>query len=172
MIFTENAHYNLHGSFGGICLFFIFLILWLIISARFSVETVVVGAIVSGLVLFFVCKNLNYRPSLDFKKMRKVLLWIQYVFTLLAEITKAAYSMIRIVFCKKINVSPCVMFFRTKLETDALQVVLANSITITPGSVIVELTDGLYCVHCLTHEVADTIEDSVFEQKLLKIEKS
>jgi len=152
-------------------LFLIFLIIWIIISAKITVEIVIVGAIISALVLLFQYKNMNYRPTLNRKTPKKLLLWILYALTLITEIAKAAFSIIRIVMNPTLKITPCIIHFKTKLTDPTLRVVLANSITITPGSIIVELNDGQYSAHCLTTEVADTLENSIFEQQLLKIEK-
>ncbi|MBQ8547563.1 MAG: Na+/H+ antiporter subunit E, partial [Lachnospiraceae bacterium] len=58
------------------------------------------------------------------------------------------------------------------LKTDLARTVLANSITLTPGTITVELTEDEFKVHCLDKEMAEGIEDSVFVRLLLKMERT
>ena len=48
----------------------------------------------------------------------------------------------------------------------------ANSITLTPGTITVSLTDNEYTVHCLDKELAEGISSSVFVKLLTKLEAS
>ena len=48
---------------------------------------------------------------------------------------------------------------------------LANSITLTPGTITVSLEGDTYCVHCLDKSMAEGIESSIFVQKLHRIEE-
>ena len=50
------------------------------------------------------------------------------------------------------------------------KVVLANSITLTPGTITVSVENDSFCVHCLDRELAEGMEDSVFVELLLEME--
>ena len=48
---------------------------------------------------------------------------------------------------------------------------LANSITLTPGTITVSVEGNRFCVHCLDWELADGVEDSVFVELLKEMEE-
>ncbi len=50
---------------------------------------------------------------------------------------------------------PALVRFKTDLKTKQARVVLANSITLTPGTITVTLEEDEYVVHCLDKELAE-----------------
>ena len=65
---------------------------------------------------------------------------------------------------------PALVYFRTELQSGLSKVILANSITLTPGTITVSLEDNRFCVHCLDRELAEGMESSVFVELLEKME--
>ena len=66
---------------------------------------------------------------------------------------------------------PVIVRFRVDLETELARVILANSITLTPGTITVLLEGNEYTVHCLDKCLAEGMEDSSFVKMLQKIER-
>lgn len=89
---------------------------------------------------------------------------------LIIEVIKANIDVARIVLGAKIDVDPVVVNFRTKLKSDLYRVILANSITLTPGTITMVMENDVYIIHCLEKQFAEGIFDSKFENILLKIE--
>jgi multicomponent Na+:H+ antiporter subunit E len=56
------------------------------------------------------------------------------------------------------------------MESDLLKVLYGNSITLTPGTLTVDITHDNYIVHALTKEAAQGLNDSIVEGKILKLE--
>ncbi|MCL2006523.1 MAG: Na+/H+ antiporter subunit E [Treponema sp.] len=152
-------------------MFVIYLIIWLIISMRLSIEVVTAGAIISIAVYWFARSHLRYRSDFDLKMLRNTLRGIKYAFILVKETAKANISVFRIVFSKDIEVEPRLVYFRTYLKTNTARVVLANSITLTPGTITVALNDNLFCVYCLDSKIAEGVDDSIFSRKLREFEE-
>ena len=48
---------------------------------------------------------------------------------------------------------------------------LANSITLTPGTITVDVQDDLFLVHCLDATYAQGIEDSEMQRRIARLEK-
>ena len=151
-------------------MYFIYLSLWLIFSMRLSAEIAVMGVIVSIAVYWFACSHMRYKPATDRKLLRNLLRGIRYALILVGETAKANAAVFRIVFSRTIEIEPRLVFFRTKLKTNVARVALANSITLTPGTITVALNDDLFCVHCLSGKMAEGIEDSIFVRELQKFE--
>ena len=139
---------------------------------RLGAEVVVAGVIVSIVVYRFACVHMRYRPTTDRKILRNLTLGLQYALILVWETAKANVAVFRIVFSPTIEIEPRLVFFRTVLKTNVARVALANSITLTPGSITIALNDGLFCVYCMSGKIAEGIEDSVFVRQLQKFESN
>ena len=66
---------------------------------------------------------------------------------------------------------PVIVHVHTNLKTEIARVILANSITLTPGTITVSLTDDDLLVHCLDKSLAEGMEDSAFVKLLEEMEK-
>ena len=63
------------------------------------------------------------------------------------------------------------MKFRTNLKSDFTRMLLANSITLTPGTITVSMEDGEYTIHCLDTSLSEGLENSDFEKALMKLDE-
>ena len=146
--------------------------IWLIFNGKVTLEIVLFGIVLSVAVYLFCWKFLEYSPKRELLALRLLPQGIGYFFVLVWEIVKANCSAISLVVSPKYEVEPLLITFKTQLKTDLARTVLANSITMTPGTITVELTEDEFKVHCLDKEMAEGIEDSVFVRLLLKMEKT
>ena len=74
---------------------------------------------------------------------------------LFLEIGKANFIVARAVLSKDAAISPKLFRVRAEQTTDIGRVIFANSITLTPGTVSIDLHDGEVLIHALTEELAD-----------------
>lgn len=77
---------------------------------------------------------------------------------LLVEIVKSSLEVVRLVLDPRLPISPTVVMIEAKPEDEVGQVILANSITLTPGTVTLDVFDNRLLVHCVTREGAQAIE--------------
>ena len=96
---------------------------------------------------------------------------LQYVCVLVWEIVKANFAVIKLITSSKYELEPAMVLFKVDLETKMARVILANSITLTPGTITVLLEGDEYIVHCLDKELAEGIDRSVFVDLLRRIER-
>jgi len=89
---------------------------------------------------------------------------------LVKEIIKANLAVSHLIFAHNEIVEPVIVRFRTSLKTETARVLLANSITLTPGTITVSLHEDELVVHCLDKSLAEGLEDSVFVELLTKFE--
>ena len=150
----------------------VFFILWVIFNGKFTLEIALFGIVISLTVYAFICKFMDWNPKRDLYIIKISGFLIQYAFVLLKEIFKANVATIKMIFSEKYEREPVLVSFETNIKSKALRVLLANSITITPGTITVSLEDNRYLVHCLDVDFSEGIEDSVFVQILQKIEKA
>ena len=97
-------------------------------------------------------------------------LFFQYFYVLIQEIVKANLCVLKIIISPEIQPEPALVYFGTDLQSELSKVILANSITLTPGTITVSLEDNRFCVHCLDRELAEGMENSVFVELLKKME--
>ncbi len=152
-------------------MFIALFLLWVIFNGRLTLEIAVLGLVISGAIFLFICKFMDY--SIRKEKIFMVLVpgMIKYFFILLWEIVKANFQTAGFVLNQKIEVEPVIIHFTAPLESKFLQVVLANSITLTPGTITVNIEKNEFTVHCLDSTLADGIEDSIFVRELVKAEE-
>ena len=152
-------------------MFFIFFLIWIIFNGQFTFEIAAFGVVIAGLMYLFICKFLNYHPKTDLLLCKKFFLVLQYVFVLITEIIKANFAVIRMIMSSRYEIEPAIVRFKTDLKTTPARVLLANSITLTPGTITVSLEEDEYVVHCLDKELAEGINSSVFVTLLRRLER-
>lgn len=152
-------------------MFFLFFLIWVIFNGQLTLEIAAFGAVIAGVMYWFLCKFFNYKLRYDLFFWRKAPLLIQYLFTLIWEILKANLIVFKMIYSEEYELEPAVVRFKTDLHSTFARVLLANSITLTPGTITVSLTDNEYTVHCLDKELAEGIDSSVFVKLLAKIEE-
>lgn len=152
-------------------MYVLFLVLWIIFNANFTWEIFFIGAILSAALYWFVCKFMDYSPKKDLQGLKKLGKVFQYIIILVVEIIKANGQVIHFILTSKYEVEPKLVKFRTDLKKDSSRAVLANSITLTPGTITVTLTGNEYVVHCLDKDLAEGMDDSIFVKQLRAMEQ-
>lgn len=152
-------------------LIFLFLIVWIIFNGQVTLEIVLFGLGIGALMYAFVCKFMDYTPSKEAKMIRLILPGIKYIFILIWEILKANLAAVRYICMSRYDIEPALVSFDVPLETPFARMILANSITLTPGTITVEQKENHFLVHCLDKDMAEGMDDSVFVKQLAKMEK-
>ena len=150
----------------------VYFLLWLIFNGRITTEIVIAGALISFMLDLFIRRvmHLNLTVSKLFMAVKILPHIVLYVIVLLIEIVKANFAITRLVLSPQINVEPCLVKFRTQLKTETARVALANSITLTPGTITVSVEGDNLLVHALNRDIADGLEGSIFEKLLAGME--
>ena len=152
-------------------MYLIFFLIWVIFNCQFTPEIAVFGLIIAGLMYAFICKFMGYKPRADIIMAKKFFYLIQYVFILVKEIVKANFAVIRMITSSRYELEPAVVRFKTDLKSAPARIMLANSITLTPGTITVSLTGDEYVVHCLDKSLAEGINSSIFVTLLRRLER-
>lgn len=152
-------------------MYFLFLLFWIVCNGKVTVEILLVGMILCLGLYIFVCKFMDYRSKTDWNILKKLFQGLQYIAVLVWEIVKANAMVLRYIFTLKEEVEPRLVSFDVDLKTQNARVALANSITLTPGTITVDLQGKHYVVYCLDKELAVGLEDSHFVKRLQKMEE-
>lgn len=148
----------------------LFFAAWIIFNGRLTVEIVLFGVAVAALVFAFMCRFMDYSVEKERAFYRKLPLFCKYVVLLIKEIIKANLAVCKMILSRKEVVEPVIVKIHTRLKTEPAKVMLANSITLTPGTITVSLADQELLVHCLDKSLAEGMEDSDFVRMLENLE--
>ena len=147
-----------------------FLILWIILNGRLTLEVLLVGMVVCAALYLLCWKFMGYSLKKDMRMYKRIPLAFQYVIILIIEILKANRQVLYFITTPCYQVEPQIVHFTSNLKTELARVILANSITLTPGTITVKLEGNEFYVHCLDKEFAEGMENSIFVELLEKME--
>ncbi len=146
-------------------------VFWLILSGKITAEILLTGVFVTAAVYAFACFFVSWNIRKELAVYKMIPLALAYFFILTIEIIKSNLSVIPYIFGKK-KPSGVVVHFVSPLESDTANVILANSITLTPGTITLDQRGRSFAVHCLHEEMSHGIDESVFVRLLAKMEKT
>ena len=149
----------------------LFFLAWIIFNGNLTLEIVLFGVVIALGMFAFICKFMDYSIQKELRFYKLVPVFFQYVFLLIKEIVQANLTVCRLILSRKEIVEPVIVHVHTNLKTETARVILANSITLTPGTITVSLTDDDLLVHCLDKSLAEGMENSAFVKLLEKLEK-
>lgn len=133
---------------GFLPLWLLLTFIWIAANSSLAPENLITGALIAAaLAIFFVRRSEVWR-SLQFSPQR---LWhfLLYIGALLVEMVKANIKMLRQVYSPRIAIKPGVVEVKTRLKSPIGRLALANSIALTPGSLVLELEGERLFIHWL-----------------------
>lgn len=148
------------------------LFIWFMLNGRFTWEITILGILLCGLVHLFAKKHLSYTLKKDLHLLRRIGLFVIYLGVLVWEIIKANWKVMLLILAGDRHTDSTIIQVRIPLKTELARTILANSITMTPGTITVSLDDDLYTVHALHPIAADGMENSTFVTLLQKMEET
>lgn len=150
-------------------MFLILFVFWLIFNGKATAEVILIGALLVAALEWFMMKYLDYsvkKTMVAFSNIGKIIL---YVFRLIGEIVQSNIKVLEIIINKDKEIEPTIVTFETTLDSNTKKAVLANCITLTPGTITADVKGQTVTVVCLDQEFAEGIEDTVFERQLSKM---
>ena len=145
-------------------------LIWLILNGKITLEIVLLGLGIGAAIYCFMLVFTEYSWETDRRLMRASVLLVPYFFVLVWEIIKANIAVARMILNRRIPAQKPLATVEIPLKTGLARMLLANSITLTPGTITVQVDGDRFTVHCLSREMLDGIEDGVFVRLLRKME--
>jgi multicomponent Na+:H+ antiporter subunit E len=152
-------------------MYLLFLFAWIIFNGNLTLEIFVFGVVIAAAMLGFMCKFMGYSLQKEKNVYKKSIWFLAYVLLLIREIIKANLTIIPKILTIEEEMEPVLVKFRTTLKSDFTRMLLANSITLTPGTITVSLEGDEYTIHCLDTSLAEGLENSDFERALRKLDE-
>lgn len=153
------------------CLALVLFAFWMILSGRTETKFVVYG-ILTAVVTTWVTYPLLLVPNKDGSKKYYVFGFsipkmIMYFFWLMWQLVLANIDVLLATTGQELNIDPKIVRFRFMADNPMASVILANSITLTPGTVTMNVTDdGVYEIHALTVGAAAGVLDGGMQKKV------
>jgi len=142
--------------------------LWLLLSGHYSPMLLGLGAL-SCLFTAFVCLRMRLVDA-ETIPLHMATRLPGYLFWLAIEIAKSNWDVAKRIVMPGRNISPTMVTLRARQSSELGQVIFANSITLTPGTVTVGLRDGVAEVHALTEDNARDMEGGEMDQRVRTLE--
>ena len=157
-----NVHKNLLSLVIG------FTVIWLLLSNSFSWQVIGVGVGVS-LILAIISRRTRYsKPGNMTPGFKVITASIGFLFVFLKELIKSNLDVAFRVINPSLPINPGIVEVKTKLKSPIGRLMLANSITLTPGTLTVETQDDSFFIHWIdvsspdieaaTQEIANKFE--------------
>ena len=142
--------------------------LWLLLSGHYTPLMLLLGGLSTLLVVF-----LALRADLIDRETHPVLLKpsiLLYWLWLAREIIKSNLDVARRILTPGLPISPNVFTVRTTQQSDLGRVTYANSITLVPGTVAMDVDEDVITVHALTQEAAADLKRGEMNRRVCDVE--
>lgn len=137
---------------------------WLLWSGFFKTLLLMLGAFSVALVIF-----LSYRLRLfdtDVFALRFSIRLFRYWAWLFKEVVRSSLEVSRLVLNPSAPISPAVVSFETVCKHPVDIVILGNSITLTPGTLTLNIEGNRITAHCLTQQGARDLQSGEMDQRV------
>ncbi|MDJ0781859.1 MAG: Na+/H+ antiporter subunit E [Desulfosarcinaceae bacterium] len=164
---------SLRFNRGHLISFLLLLALWIVFSGRFDGFHLAMGVLASALVARLSGGLIFTRPAP--KGLPR--LWgrlIAYLPWLLYQIFRANLHVLYLVFHPRMmdKINPKIIKFDSRLKSDYARTLFANAITLTPGTITVDVTAlGRFAVHCIDDVSGDPLPGQMEERIARVFEK-
>lgn len=144
---------------------------WILLSGYFDAFHIITG-ILSSLFVAFVSHDLLIGRGASFRRgVPRVLRFIKYLPWLMLEIIKANIDVAYRTLHPSMPIDPRVVTLKTDITDEMGIVTLANSITLTPGTVTIRASkEGEFLVHAISAEAADSLLEGEMARRVKAIE--
>lgn len=137
------------------------------LTERVTLPNIAVSILVAYLVFgFSVDKGVVFKHF----NLKTLPIWLSFVPMLFYEVVRANIGVAIIALSTDMKLDPHVVEYESLIKDEWLLTVLANIITLTPGTMSVDLTGNRLTIHCLNNEYAEGLGKMSLEKLLLKIE--
>ena len=146
---------------------------WLILSGRFDIGHVTAGLFCACLITLLTARWLGQPPaSLEARPSVDGISWVSfflYLPWLGAQIVLANLHVARVVLSPNLPVNPSLVRTPVNKSNTYARLLLANSITLTPGTVSLDLTEQEIVVHALTSTTAASVQTGEMHRRVERI---
>ena len=149
-----------------------FFALWIILCGNITAEILLFGAVVSLLVFWFTCRYCKWSIQREMVFWRLLPAGLHYILLLLREILLSNLAMLQITFRRDFREQcrPVLVKVHAPFRSNIAKMTLANSITLTPGTITVENLGKDFLIHCFNATYSVNMGEMDLVRQLIKME--
>ena len=157
-----------HTFFSRLLVFLILSCFWVIFSGVFDAFHLSLG-VICCLLVTLMSHDLMIKDWRVGNRFGKTVRFFVYIPWLIYQIVLANLHVVKMVIWPS-KIKPQIVTIKPRLKSDLSKVVLANSITLTPGTITMDIgDDGTFYVHALSQPVADDLLTGEMEKRVAKV---
>ena len=157
-------------------MFILLFLVWLLFNNYYALdiyflEIILFGLFVCALVYLFVIKFTPISFKRDVKLCKKAGWFLLYFLVLFKEVIVSNFRVLLIIINPKDKPCPEIISFNVDVKTRLIRTLIANSITLTPGTITISLQRDKIIVHCLKKDFIEGFETSLLVRIAKRIEE-
>jgi multicomponent Na+:H+ antiporter subunit E len=129
-------------------------VIWFAANSSLAIESILTGAVISAVMAFVFVRHFPAWADIRLTPTR-LFHFIRYTGVFIVEMVRANITMLGYVYAPRIDINPGILKIKTRLKTPVGRLALANSIALTPGSLVVDLDGDTLTVHWLNMQTTD-----------------
>jgi multicomponent Na+:H+ antiporter subunit E len=129
-----------------VTVFILSMIFWIMLTFEFTFSNLIVGAIAS-LITSLIFTRFFVKNVYKLLQPQRYFWFFVYLFVFIWECIKANIDVAYRVLHPKMPIRPGIVKVKTTLKSDMAKMLLANSITMTPGTISVDIIDDYLYIH-------------------------
>lgn len=143
---------------------------WIILSLQFTLEIALVGSVVVLFIMRYTKNMLFTVAETNLFGVKKTVQFLKFIGILLVEILKSNIQVAKIVLSPSLPIEPSFIRVPRTFKRDFDKVIYANSVTLTPGTLTVDVDEDGFLIHALTREAAEGLDGSIIEKTIRELE--
>ena len=148
------------------------MLIWVSANGTLAPDTLIAGVVITAAIALAFASFARVYSVIRWSP-KVIFYYLMYLGVFLTELTKANLNVMRLVFSPRIEIEPGIVEIKTELKSPIGRLALANSITLTPGTLVVDIKGDSLFIHWInvsaTDPVAATEEISARFEKYLKV---
>lgn len=145
---------------------------WFIMSGYFDMVHNIMGIVSVGVVIainYQLKKHKYFEDEVDVLEVLRFGRLIIYLFWLAWQILVSGFQIARVILTPSLPIETSMIRFKVDLPNAHAKMILGNSITLTPGTLTVDIHDDEFMVHAIIPEAYEGIIDDKMPQEVLKL---
>jgi len=142
---------------------------WILLSGRFDLFHLSLG-VLSSVIVTLLSTDMLMRDAGRTGRLLLALRFACYIPWLLYQIVLSTLHVAFLALHPKMTnrIDPTIVTFKTKLKSNIARVALANSITLTPGTITIRIEDDVFYVHAISRKAAAGLPGEM-EERLARV---
>lgn len=146
-------------------------VVWLLWSGHYSLENtlILILGVFSCVLVVYMAGRMNILDE-EGHPIHLATRLVVYIPWLVWAIIKANIDVAKRILSPSLPIDPCMVRIKATQKTDLSRVIFANSITLTPGTVSVDLVGDDILIHALTREAAEDVQSGDMDRRVTHLE--